>query len=226
MYLPVYRWAVESCNILHRDISVNNLMFREEGDHISGVLNDYDMAINTNRDKGGTSKQRTGTRPFLALELLSEDPPPHTFVHDLESLFYCLLWVVTKREHRGYLCHPLQNWEHATLSTLKALKTVVILGFRHDQYLGFRNFGREIIKYRAQFAQASTAMSIQKSIQESRYANDVELLGSVVDPSANLLGFDVYRGFTENWNNIAGKNTSDAHLEERLARLFPDTAIQ
>ncbi|KAJ6578638.1 hypothetical protein DFH09DRAFT_1361050 [Mycena vulgaris] len=39
--------------------------------------------------------QRRGTQPYMAIDLLGPDPPPHLYRHDLESLFYVILWVVT-----------------------------------------------------------------------------------------------------------------------------------
>ncbi|KAJ7649778.1 hypothetical protein FB45DRAFT_3127 [Roridomyces roridus] len=38
-----YRWLVEVAKILHRDISIPNLMYRRKNDQIYGVLNDFDL---------------------------------------------------------------------------------------------------------------------------------------------------------------------------------------
>lgn len=75
-------------------------MFYQEGeDQYYGVLNDFDLAS----VKGGPiifGSERTGTIPFMALDLL--DAPglggevQHLYRHDLESFFWVLMW----------LCHP------------------------------------------------------------------------------------------------------------------------
>ena len=128
----VYKWAYEVGKVLHRDISINNIMFREEGNKISGVLNDYDMAVDSSRTEGGTGHQRTGTKPFLAAELHLPIPLTHSYRHDLESLTYCLLWVLAKRQQRWgvdnkgkqyfYLTHPLSHWETASHESLGDIK--------------------------------------------------------------------------------------------------------
>ena len=64
-----YRWLFEVPKILHRDISLNNLMLRKEGDKIYAVLNDFDLAVSADV-KSTSSKQRTGTKPFMAIDLL------------------------------------------------------------------------------------------------------------------------------------------------------------
>ncbi|KAJ8482337.1 hypothetical protein ONZ45_g14989 [Pleurotus djamor] len=80
-------------DVLHCDVSRRNFMIRKKGDKLYGVLNDFDLAIMTAQaNKGPSSKQRTGTRPFMAIELLEKSPPPpHIHRHDLESCFYLLL---------------------------------------------------------------------------------------------------------------------------------------
>jgi len=40
----VYQWAVTECNVFHRDISINNLMFREVGEQIRKRLDFRDYA--------------------------------------------------------------------------------------------------------------------------------------------------------------------------------------
>jgi hypothetical protein len=55
------RWLFEVPKILHRDISLNNLMLRKEGDKAYGVLNDFDLAVDADV-KSASSKQRTEQR--------------------------------------------------------------------------------------------------------------------------------------------------------------------
>ena len=84
-----YRWLFEVPKVLHRDISLNNLMLLKEGDKAYVVLNDFDLAVSADI-KSTSSKQRMGTKPFMAIDLLQPDPPVHMYHHDLKSMFYVL----------------------------------------------------------------------------------------------------------------------------------------
>ena len=110
-FVAGYRWLVEVPKIMHRDITINNLMLRKEDNRVYGVLNDFDLAINAD-SKSPPSRQRTGTKPFMALDLHGPDPLVHMCRHDLESLFYVLIWI-TSRFHDGEeLADPLlQSWK-------------------------------------------------------------------------------------------------------------------
>jgi serine/threonine protein kinase len=122
-----YRWLFEVPKILHRDISLNNLMLRKEGDKVYAVLNDFDLAVSADV-KSTSSKQRTGTKPFMAIDLLRPDPPVHMCRHDLESMFYVLVWI-TSRFHGGkeIADAPLQEWADQGGATLVDKKHSFIL---------------------------------------------------------------------------------------------------
>ncbi|RXW21539.1 hypothetical protein EST38_g4307 [Candolleomyces aberdarensis] len=112
--------ASEKGNILHRDLSENNLMLYlgKEG-RIKGVLNDWDMA--SFKDTLGkidwllAAHHRTGTPPFMAIDLLKADPPPHLYRHELESFFYILLWGALHYDVSAGVRHPtvmvIKRWE-------------------------------------------------------------------------------------------------------------------
>ncbi|KAF8199158.1 hypothetical protein BJ912DRAFT_1139962 [Pholiota molesta] len=88
-----YKWLHETAEVIHRDISENNLMYWKKADGtICGVLSDYDLSVKLDREYDGpSSKQRTGTRPFMARDLLEPTPREHLYRHDLESLFYVII---------------------------------------------------------------------------------------------------------------------------------------
>ncbi|KAF8144290.1 hypothetical protein K438DRAFT_1992935 [Mycena galopus ATCC 62051] len=90
-----YRWLYEKAKVMHRDISLGNLTYRIKNDKIFGVLNDFDLSLLLDADNISTSRQRTGTKPFMAIDLLVPQPPPHLYRHDLESLYYVILWIIT-----------------------------------------------------------------------------------------------------------------------------------
>ncbi|KAL1739238.1 hypothetical protein HDZ31DRAFT_77738, partial [Schizophyllum fasciatum] len=82
--------------IHHQDPSLNNLMCRERGHQKFGVLNDWDLAIDVSKPQTHTGFEVTGTVPFMAIDLLSEEAlsgqVKHLYRHDLEAMFYILVW--------------------------------------------------------------------------------------------------------------------------------------
>ena len=91
----------EKANVLHRDISVNNVMYelREGEPHF--VLIDYDMAVllpAQGERRTPQAKYCEGTLPFMAVDLIENaaypehDPVPHLLRHDFESIFWLSVW--------------------------------------------------------------------------------------------------------------------------------------
>jgi serine/threonine protein kinase len=79
--------------LLHRDISINNLMINEDDNNPSwpSFLIDLDLAVRKEREGASGAKGKTGTRAFMAIgALLGEH---HSFMHDLESFFWVLFWI-------------------------------------------------------------------------------------------------------------------------------------
>jgi serine/threonine protein kinase len=99
---------VRQVGILHRDISIENIMVRRRGGEVHGVLNDFDLALDlrTEHDAEKSRKHITGTRLFMSCELL--DPKcqeVHSGRHDLESLFWVVIWFI-HRYQDGKECEP------------------------------------------------------------------------------------------------------------------------
>ncbi|CAE6432857.1 unnamed protein product [Rhizoctonia solani] len=84
----------EKAKILHRDISLNNLMV-EMNNHSVGVLIDLDHAFDSiNQYKDATSLHRAGTLPFMALDLLHDDEKYSQHLRDdIESFVYVICWI-------------------------------------------------------------------------------------------------------------------------------------
>ncbi|KAG2046456.1 hypothetical protein BDR06DRAFT_965067 [Suillus hirtellus] len=114
-------WQVVKCHralwkggVLHRDVSPSNLMvYRLCGQYI-GVLNDYDLS--SFKCDGPRGLERTGTVPFMAVELLSPDAMAgkveHVYAHDAELLIWVLTWVCLRYEGGNLLSknRPLEEW--------------------------------------------------------------------------------------------------------------------
>ena len=88
--------------ILHRDISLDNIIITDpkEADNFTGMLIDMDMA--TSVDVNGLNKRSgaqrmTGTLKYMAIEVVAfalcdaRRDLEHTYRHDLESFFYVFL---------------------------------------------------------------------------------------------------------------------------------------
>ncbi|KAG1893861.1 uncharacterized protein F5891DRAFT_985493 [Suillus fuscotomentosus] len=96
--------------VYHRDVSPGNLMWYWKDGKRIGVLNDYDLSSLAD-DPGPRGNERTGTVPFMALDLLTKDGQQgkvkHLYRHDLESF----MQGVPLRRLR-----PLDEW--ATLDVI------------------------------------------------------------------------------------------------------------
>ncbi|KAI0437719.1 serine/threonine-protein kinase Sgk2 [Xylaria telfairii] len=92
--IKAHQSLYEVGNILHRDISSNNIIITqpEIADGFKGMLIDLDLA--KERDSGPSGHQ-TGTMQFMAVEVLLKTD--HAYRHDLESFFYVLLWLCARQ---------------------------------------------------------------------------------------------------------------------------------
>ncbi|KAL7793734.1 hypothetical protein V8C37DRAFT_378051 [Trichoderma ceciliae] len=131
--------ALESCiraheslrllsQYLHRDISINNLLTKEDGpDGRRGILIDFDLAIKEQRIKHSGAKGKTGTRSFMAIRVLMGEQ--HSFMHDLESFFWVLFWICVhyvgpnKTRHKT---SSFNNWNTMCDRELAGAKMIVI----------------------------------------------------------------------------------------------------
>ncbi|KAK0226980.1 hypothetical protein EDD85DRAFT_777171 [Armillaria nabsnona] len=107
--LQCHKWLYEHPKILHRDISMANIMYRvDSAGNIFGVLNDFDLSSLIPIEEA-TSLRRTGTPPYMAFDLLKEekDSGPHLYRYDLEALSYVMLMIccrysiIKKRQPHG-----------------------------------------------------------------------------------------------------------------------------
>ncbi|KAI0953778.1 hypothetical protein AcW1_010330 [Taiwanofungus camphoratus] len=102
--------------VLHRDISVgNNLITSKSERGRRGVLINYEIAIREGH-MPLAGDPTIGTHPFMSPEILGRKPmfiheetlshdssqgpevPKHSFIHDLESFFWCLVWLCISRD--------------------------------------------------------------------------------------------------------------------------------
>lgn len=134
------------CGILHRDLSVNNIMFTRRGKAVVGILNDWDLAASVIPKDKATSKHRTGTAAFMALDLLANDGKPllHEYHHDLESFVWILIWCAFVLRFKGEQVdwanqHPkIKEWTSITAwSTIGESKENFVRKCKTQKYLKF-----------------------------------------------------------------------------------------
>jgi hypothetical protein len=101
-----HRHMYTTHHILHRDVSVNNIILSRDLASVGGILIDFDLAISTTRTISSGATQRTGTFDFMAHEVLKNPLTPHTALHDLESFFYVLLWLCIYYDRTGNRREP------------------------------------------------------------------------------------------------------------------------
>ncbi|KAH6611293.1 hypothetical protein Trco_001313 [Trichoderma cornu-damae] len=129
--------ALESCirgheslrlqgKYLHRDISINNLLLKEDGPvGEKGILIDFDLAIKEQRIKHSGAKGKTGTRAFMAIEVLIGKQ--HSFMHDLESFFWVLFWICVHYERPNEArTSDFDDWNFMCDRELAGVKMIII----------------------------------------------------------------------------------------------------
>jgi serine/threonine protein kinase len=187
-----YRWLYEEVKTIHRDISVSNLMLHRIEGKLYGVLNDFDLALRLSEGEPlSTSKHwRTGTKPYMAIDLLVSDPPYHLYRHDLESFLYVLVFLTCRTEGSS-----LSLWKHAAMEDLRDKKNTAILdGFppTHDH---FEQFLLQIIGITGMFREGF----FKRSVHRDQVKVAVQQGGSVPSFKEETLGdsvtFDKFAGF-------------------------------
>lgn len=120
-------------NILHRDISPNNIIIAddpEKADGVYGVLIDLHHARDLSEPMSPVEAcQRTGTLRFMSNEVL--DGREHTHIHDLHSFLYVLVWLcVDEAWYREEICgdqpgppqSPCDKWIGPDLAAIARAK--------------------------------------------------------------------------------------------------------
>ncbi|KLO13282.1 hypothetical protein SCHPADRAFT_373622 [Schizopora paradoxa] len=88
--------ALRDRNIVHRDICDLNIVVQRHKGMARGLLIDFDSASDVHRVIGEARSERRGTLEFMTLDRLVPDVTnPHTYFHDLQSLFFVLCWFCT-----------------------------------------------------------------------------------------------------------------------------------
>ncbi|KZT65930.1 hypothetical protein DAEQUDRAFT_490057 [Daedalea quercina L-15889] len=137
VYIEVVRahwWVAETSNILHGDISLNNIMFFRRDDEVIGVLMDWDHAVHRHRSEEArydlelpssddpllqwVYRYRTAhywyTAPYVDLgrqTAARREMPPHRYAHDLEAFFWMLLHFLQQFEPENRSLLPTRYFD-------------------------------------------------------------------------------------------------------------------
>jgi serine/threonine protein kinase len=115
--------------IQHRDISPPNMMYRKTNDGIRGYLIDFDLASLVGRDSHNLD--RTGTLPFMALELLrsmakAQTPVVHVYAHDGEAVCWVILWLGVQYKDGARVRPSFEDWEMIDATTCYQEKRYIL----------------------------------------------------------------------------------------------------
>ncbi|KAK7453967.1 hypothetical protein VKT23_011479 [Stygiomarasmius scandens] len=171
--LQGHRWLYDHLHILHRDISIQNIMVRRVGDKIFGVLDDPDLASELTKQQDAISKHRTGTRPFMAYELLEpgSSRTRHLYRHDLESIFYVMLCLCCRYDMYGRkVTEEYQRWYTGTHELVAASKFHLVAAgltdWKPHVTIAFTNFYQILIDLRKLFR----SMHLRRAMAEDEGA--------------------------------------------------------
>lgn len=135
--------SLHKAGILHRDISIGNLIINEDIDNNPSwpsFIIDLDLAIQEQRQGASGAKGKTGTRAFMAIgALLGEQ---HSFMHDLESFFWVLFWICVHYDAQGkdIGASMFEKWNYEGDDALVSFKLGVALDEGFFLRLADKNF--------------------------------------------------------------------------------------
>ncbi|KAJ2610872.1 hypothetical protein H4S08_003427 [Coemansia sp. RSA 1365] len=122
---------LKHCAILHRDISINNILVCRGSSGIGGMLIDFDNAIHVGDYTGTNRPDRTGTLPYMSICNLKESDIKRTALDDWESLIYILCWLGTIGVNRNDQSESvnmdqlqISSWKRGNADVIAAAKKV------------------------------------------------------------------------------------------------------
>jgi len=104
-------------------------MYKRINGKIQAYLIDFDLASLADRDSHNLD--RTGTMPFMALELLHSVAPGHApvlhaYAHDAEAVCWVVLWLGVQYTDGSRARHSFEDWEMVDAVTCYKNKFYII----------------------------------------------------------------------------------------------------
>ena len=129
-------------------------MLRKEGNNVCAVLNDLDLAVSADITSMSLN-HCTGTKPFMVIDLIHPDLTEHMYHHDLELLFYILVWITSWfYDVQEIVDPPLQEWADNDGLLLVEKKSIFLMfmSIPPRRTTQFESFGRCIVSIQKMFA--------------------------------------------------------------------------
>ncbi|KUI65205.1 hypothetical protein VM1G_00594 [Cytospora mali] len=123
-----HRSLLLDAHLLHRDISLENLMIKEH-DINNSFLIDLDLAVDPWRTDSSGSEGITGTQAFMSIGALRGKQ--HTFRDDLESFLWVLFWICIHYNNTGdsIVKATFESWNYQSPMDLAVTKR----GYSHHE---------------------------------------------------------------------------------------------
>ncbi|KAJ2557307.1 hypothetical protein EV175_001427 [Coemansia sp. RSA 1933] len=215
------------CKVLHRDISVNNILVvrdfegQSASQPVRGLLIDYDHAVRTDQRYHSYSR-RSGSLPFMSIHNLEAHESQRTALDDWESLLYVICWLATfginqaDRESIGSGHDAeIMEWRKGDMKDIADEKRVQmdsLINFRETTLVGFQGRYKLLAMladaiYQALFQHEGCEGAIIRKVQ---VANSFESIVNLVvggslpsdQPSADQPGRDPLVRRKENEDDI------------------------
>ncbi|KAG8731609.1 hypothetical protein FRC10_001613 [Ceratobasidium sp. 414] len=181
--------------VIHAETLPEYVGQRYKGPWCAGRLYDLEFMVKRDRsDNEARGKARTGTPAFISAQLLlatNKQPVRHTFLHDLESIFWVLVWTVAT------------HVEPEKVLSEEAQQLIDSLSNRDDKFLGL--FKRSFIAYPA---------AVHKDIRQ--LGNGWEKAATAAQKFAAFLRTNIYEKEGDQISgsddeNITNKDNEAAH---------------
>ena len=192
--------------IEHSDPRLANLMVTRDKKNRLGVLNDWDLSFIRDSNEQHVGGERTGTVPFTAIELLSNEywkgRIARRYRHDLEELIWVLPWIFLQYMGSELVGRKLRSWKTGDYDVCRRKKQVFLMDFSNSKgYLPTESWTTEW-----ELARWLLGWILQE--QSNRLKTQLRR-----EPVLEASNEDVYKAF---WRVVKDVGTSDASLSYLL----------
>ncbi|KAL5528127.1 hypothetical protein ACEPAF_7263 [Sanghuangporus sanghuang] len=175
---------IREARIFHPDISLDNLMVRYSGDGaVPGVFIDFDLASVGVPSSEGHYGMRTGTRRFMAIDLLENETSPHLERFDWESFFYVICWIGTHYSYGTEVqTDALDELDTDVDELLVPSKQLMLVGFGNPLDILFTDFYKPLYW--------TSVYDLQSMFHDAHQAENESRHAKAINPERDTLVFD------------------------------------
>ncbi|KAH9042415.1 hypothetical protein EDB84DRAFT_1252947, partial [Lactarius hengduanensis] len=96
--------------------SGSNVLITDDPTFDSGLLIDWDMCKVKDGQGGSSWNACMGTWQFMAADLVMDPDTTHSFIHDLKSTFYVVLWLALQYMKNSWKTGICSNFINTTMN--------------------------------------------------------------------------------------------------------------